>query len=231
MLTELKYNLEMTFRSLIFYVGTVAMISIITFVLFQMFRDRELSQLLKSNIYIQRMFLMIGFSIVVIGIYFALQDTLLLEKSSGRLELLLSNGFRPQRYWFSSTIAAWIAAEIILIFVFLDFCIFRVFFFSNVPMFGLIKNFLYLSFVNIGVSSFLCALVLKIRRIDIVRVLLFLSFYLISFGGNYLIGKIPPDRGSMLVLGVLGIGVVLFILGILIGRKLDSETIVLTIPG
>jgi hypothetical protein len=35
----------------------------------------------------------------------------------------------------------------------------------------------------------------------------------------------------MLVLGVLGIGVVLFIIGILIGRKLDSETIVLTIQG
>lgn len=231
MFKELKYNLEMIFRSLGFYLETVLMIGIVTFTLFGLFKDKEFLQMPYLDIYVSRMFLMMACGLVVMYTLFIFQDSILLEKTSGRLEQLLSNGFKAKTYWSGSTIATWIVTEIIVILIFCDFCVFRLFFFPGVPIVGLIRSLLSLSFLNIGVSSLLCALVLRIRRVEIMRSLLFAISFLIFFGANSLTTKIQPKYQPMLLMAVLAMGGILFALGVLIAGKLDSENIVLTIPG
>lgn len=148
MFKELKYNLEMIFRSLTFRLATVLLIGVVTFTLFGMFKDKEFLQMPYVEISISRMFLMIAFGLMLFCILFILQDSILLEKTSGRVEQLLSNGFKPQSYWRGSTIATLIVTEIMIILIFLDFCVFRLFFFPKVPIIGMIKALLPLSFLK-----------------------------------------------------------------------------------
>jgi len=231
MFKELKYNLEMIFRSLTFYLETALAIGVVTFMLFGLLKDKELLQMPYLDFFISRIFLMTALGFVLFYILFIFQDTVLLEKTSGRVELLLSNGFKPQSYWRGSIIATWIVTEIIMTLIFCDFCVFRLFFFPKVPIIGLIRSLPPLSIFSLGISSLSCALVLKIRRVEIIRVFLFAIPYLIFFGGSSLITKIQPKYQSTLLLAVFAIGVLLFALGVLIAKKIDSETIALTIPG
>ena len=230
MFKELKYNLEMIFRSLLFRLATVLTIGIVTFTLFGMFKDKEFLQMPYLDIFISRMFLITAFGFILMYTLFIFQDTILLEKTSGRVEQLLSNGFKPRSYLRGSTIATLIVTEIMIILIFFDFCVFRLFFFPKVPIIGLISSLLPLSFFNIGVSSLSCALVLRIRRVEIARSVLFMLPFLVFFSAS-LTTKIQPKYQPTLLLVVFAIGVLLFALGVLIARKLDSESIVLTIPG
>jgi hypothetical protein len=230
MFKELKYNLEMIFRSLTFYLETALAIGVVTFMLFGLLKDKELLQMSYLDFFISRIFLITALGFILFYILFIFQDTVLLEKTSGRVELLLSNGFKPQSYWRGSIIATLIVTEIIMTLIFCDFCVFRLFFFPKVPIIGLIRSLPPLSFFNIGVSSLSCALVLRIRRVEIARSVLFMLPFLVFFSAS-LTTKIQPKYQSTLLLAVFAIGVLLFALGVLIAKKIDSETIALTIPG
>ena len=230
MFKELKYNLEMVFRSTTFRLSTILLVGIVTFTLFSIFKNKEFLQMPYADISISRIFLMTVFGLILFCILFVLQDSILFEKTSGRVERLLSNGFKPQLYWWGSTIATSIATELLIILIFLDFYIFRLFLFPKMPMIGIVNTLIPLSFFNIGASSLSCVLILKIRRVEIIRSLLFFIPYLIFFGGNKLIMQIQPKYQSILLILVFAAGVLIFVLSILIANKLNSESIVLTIP-
>ena len=230
MFKELKYNFEMIFRSPTFRLGTVLLIGVVIFTFSGMFKDNKLLQTPYAGIIVSRMFLIITFGLILLCILFILQDSILLEKISGRIEQLLSNGFKPRSYWYGSTVATAVTTEIIILFIFLVFCIFRLHYFPEVPIARLINTLLPLLFLNIGISSLSCALVLKIKRVDIIRSLLFFIPYLIFFGGNKLIIKIQPKLQSMLLWGIFITGILLVALSIFIIKGLNSENIVLTIP-
>lgn len=233
MFKELKYNLETMFRNFNFYFETVFMLGVITFGFSEFFKEikKGLIPMSYLDILIPRMFLVAVFGLILMYTSFIISDTILFEKTSGRVEQLLSNGFRPFFYYLGSTFALSIVNEIMIILIFFDFYIFSLFSLSEVPITGLINSLFPLSFFNIGVSSLSCALNLKIRRAQVLYSVLFSFSFLIFFGANTAVQKVPPKYQSTLLIGVFAIGVLLFALSVLIARKLDKETIVLTIPG
>ena len=233
MIKELKYNFEMLIKGTLL-IATLLLLGIVTYVLQGSFKEGTLSTFLQTpyaDTLIMRYFLLTTYFVVLMFTYFVLADTTMSEKSGGRIEYLLSNGFNPQSYFWGSTIAACISNEIMILFIFTEFYIFRFFYFPDIPMIGLVKSLISISIFNLGISSLSCATVLKIRNVRLIGLFLFLFPYVLIFAGDNLITKIKPEYNNILLLATSVIGIVLFVISLIIARKLDNESIVLTIPG
>ncbi len=238
MIRELRYNLEMTFKKLSFYFMLIFITGLFSYTLVSLFNNEATRQFLANEkiarIYIMQIYYVISLGAMIMGFFAVLQQVLLLEKESGRIEFLLSNGFSAKRFWISSIIAMWLAGEVFLTAFLSVFIALRKYYFPACPIQDILKVFLDVSMVNMGASSLISSIVLRIRRVAIVRFLTFISVFLISYGGNAIINttmkKYQEHVSAALLIISIAIGLALFVAGILLGRKIDEETVVLTIP-
>ncbi|MGC8789699.1 MAG: hypothetical protein ACP5QM_07280 [Caldisericum sp.] len=232
MIKELKYNFEMLFKG-IFFIELGFLFGILTFVVSGSLKGGELSLILNgpySDTFISRYFLLVSYFLVIMLPYFTTSETIIYEKLSGRIEQLLVNGFKPFSYFWGSALTVFILNEIMLFIVFSEFYIFRFYFFPGISVIYLIEPLVAISIFSFGLSNFLCAVVLKIKKVDLIKGFLFVIPYILVFGGNNLITKIKPEYNIGLLLGTAAIGLLLFALSILIMRNINNESIVLTIP-
>lgn len=226
----IKYNVQAILKNTSFYMQFIVLNVLITFTLFSLLKDMPPE---TPRFIIYRILLIMGLSILAFITNIALSETVIREKSTGRVEFLLSNGFKAGSYWYGSILSTWITTEFVIILTFLTSYFFNVLVFPQVITFtGTLKVFVALSIFNLGLSGIICSLVLKIRKMSVVNNLLWIAGFLLIFGGSYIVQKIPlnPKYDAVILTGLSLCGIGFFLAGILLGRKIDSETIVLTIP-
>ncbi len=97
-----------------------------------------------------------------------------------------------------------------------------------------VKIFIYATIVNTGVSTFISSVVMKIRRVALMRFVTIASVFALGYGGNVLINatvkNFHGDIFRLLLLVSIAMGGAFFLPGLLIGKSVDEETVVLTIP-
>jgi hypothetical protein len=162
-----------------------------------------------------------------------LSDLIVYEKITGRIEFLLSNGVGVRSYLFGSIISLWIITEFILIFcVFIANFILFLLLKKSINFFDLIKILGIISIFNIGLASMMCTLVLRIRKVNLINNLLWIIGFSIIFGWNYIMQKIPLNAkyDSFIFLGLALLGIILILVSFVFGKRINNETVVLTIP-
>ncbi|ACM23438.1 Putative uncharacterized protein [Thermotoga neapolitana DSM 4359] len=177
---------------------------------------------------------MMSLSMIMMGIFTILQQVIIPEKESGRIEFLLSNGFRIKSYLKSAILSMWLSGEIYLAIFFIVFVFLaRTFNIKAFPT-DVTKIFIYGTIVNTGVSTFISSVVMKIRRAALMRFVTIASVFALGYGGNVLINStvknFQGDIFSLLLTFSLIMGGVFFALGMFFGKGVDEETVVLTIP-
>lgn len=235
---ELGYFFEMNFKKPPFYFVMIFIVALFSFTAFQLFTDESIKQILANQnvarIYVAETVYVMGLSIIIMGIFATLQQILIPEKESGRIEFLLSNGFRIKSYLKSASLTMWLSGEIYLVVFLIVFFILEQPYLPKTPIIDTVKIFIYITFVNLGASVFISSAVLRIRKVAIMRFLTMVSVFAIGYGGNFLINatvkNFQGDIFSLLLAFSIIMGGIFFALGIFLGKGVDEETVILTIP-
>ncbi|MBB6063378.1 hypothetical protein HNP65_001848 [Thermosipho japonicus] len=235
---ELGYFCEMNFKKPPFYFVMIFIMALFSFTLFQLFTDESIKQILASRdvarVYVTETVYVMSLSMIIMGIFANLQQILIPEKESGRIEFLLSNGFRIKSYLKSALLIMWLSGEIYLAVFLTVFFILKQRYLPKTPIADMLIIFVYITFVNLGVSAFISSVVLRIRRVAIMRFLTMTSVFAIGYGGNVLINttvkNFQGDIFTLLLTFSLITGVGFLTLGIFFGKGVNQETVVLTIP-
>ncbi|POZ92918.1 hypothetical protein [Petrotoga halophila] len=227
----MKYNFRMLLTSFVnFYFPAILLIAIITFILYSFVNSvpNEVPVLIFN-----RMFIIMAIGMYTIGVYMMLSNLVIPEKTTGRIELLLSNGFEIQPYLYSSIIVGWIVMEVELVLMFIIPNIITITFlgksFFNSSLF---KISIFVSVFGFGLLSIMYYLIFRIRRISIINNLFSIIGVIVIFGGSYLTSLFPVTEqfNDILLWILLGAGVFLFFFIVVAGKKITKETVVLTIP-
>jgi hypothetical protein len=232
---EMKKIMKYNFRTLLtsftyFYFPAILLIAIITFTLYSIVGSvpNEAPELVFN-----RMFIIMALSIYTLGSTMMLSNLVIPEKTTGRIELLLSNGFEIQPYLYSSIIVGWIVMEVELVLIFIIPNIITITFLEKSFFTGsLFKIIIFVSVFGFGLLSIMYYLIFRIRRISIINNLFFIVGFTVVFGGSYLTSLFPVTEqfNDILLWILLGAGVFLFFFTVVAGRKITKETVVLTIP-
>ena len=213
-----------------FYFPAILLIAITTFILYSFVGSvpNEVPELIFN-----RMFIILAIGMYTMGVYMLLSNLVIPEKTTGRIELLLSNGFEIQPYLYSSIIVGWIVMEVELVLMFAIPNILTIMFLEKSFFNGLLfKIIIFVSIFGFGLLSIMYYLIFRIRRISIINNLFFIVGFTVVFGGNYLTSTFPVTEQSndILLWILLGVGVFLFFFTVVAGKKITKETVVLTIP-
>ena len=227
----MKYNFRMLLTSFVnFYFPAILLIAITTFILYSFVGSvpNEVPELIFN-----RMFIILAIGMYTMGVYMLLSNLVIPEKTTGRIELLLSNGFEIQPYLYSSIIVGWIVMEVELALIFIIPNIITITFleksFFNSSLFKII---IFVSVFGFGLLSIMYYLIFRIRRISIINNLFYIIGFTVIFGGSYLTSTFPvTEQFNDIILWILlGTGVFLFFFTVVAGKKITKETVVLTIP-
>ena len=185
-------------------------------------------------------FLMI-LSFLIYVFYTTLQETLQKEKLSRRTEFLLANGIQLRDIWIGTAFSNFIVNCIITIIIESEVLIIakavniNPFSMFNVPYLALwVVGF---PLIALSLSFLLVTIELIVRRVEFVQGILFSSFFLVNFGGTYLVKhlleKITPNSSMDLftwnTVGIfIVIGAMILIIAFLIARKINVEDITLS---
>ncbi len=227
----MKYNFRMLLTSFAyFYFPAILLIAIVTFTLYG-FVNGSLNEV--PELIFNRMFIIMALFMYTVGVILMLRNLVIPEKTTGRIELLLSNGFEIQPYLYSSIIVGWIVMEVELVLMFIIPNIITSMFFEKSFFTGsLFKISIFVSVFGFGLLSIMYYLIFRIRRISIINNLFFIIGFTVIFGGSYLTSLFPvTEQFNDIILWILlGAGVFLFFFTVVSGRKITKETVVLTIP-
>ncbi|PNR97717.1 hypothetical protein [Petrotoga olearia] len=227
----MKYNFRMLLTSFVnFYFPAILLIAIITFILYSFVSSgpNEAAELIFN-----RMLILMAISMYTMGAYMILNNLVIPEKTTGRIELLLSNGFEIQPYLYSSIIVGWIVMEVELVLMFIIPNIITSTFLEKSFFTGsLFKIIIFVSVFGFGLLSIMYYLIFRIKRISIINNLFFIIGFIVIFGGSYLTSSFPVTEqfNDILLWILLGVGIFLFFFTVIAGRKITKETVVLTIP-
>ncbi len=227
----IKYNFRMLLTSFVdFYLPAFLLIGIATFTLYSVLDSMPPE---APDILINRMFILIAFFVYTVGANMLLRNLVIPEKTSGRMELLLSNGFEIQPYLYSSIIVGWIVmeGELILVSLIPNF-VTEIFLEKNFLNSTLLRTLIFISIFGFGLLSLMYFLIFIIKRINIINNLFFIIGFVVVFGGSYLSSYLPvTEEFSNILLWILAaVGVILFLFTAFMGRKITKETVVLTLP-
>jgi len=227
----MKYNFRMLLTSFVnFYFPAILLIAIITFILYSFVSSvpNEVPVLIFN-----RMFIIMAIGMYTIGVYMMLSNLVIPEKTTGRIELLLSNGFEIQPYLYSSIIVGWIVMEVELVLMFIiPNVLTSIFLEKSFFNSSLFKIIIFVSVFGFGLLSIMYYLIFRIQRISIINNLFYIIGFTVIFGGSYLTSTFPLTEqfNDILLWILLGAGVFLFFYTVVAGKKITKETVVLTIP-
>jgi len=227
----MKYNFRMLLTSFAyFYFPAILLIAITTFTLYSFVgsEPNEVPELISN-----RMFIIMALFMYTVGTTMILRNLVIPEKTTGRIELLLSNGFEIQPYLYSSIIVGWIVMEVELVLIFIIPNIITITFLEKSFFTGsLLKIIIFVSVFGIGLLSIMYYLIFRIRRISIINNLFLVIGLIVIIGGSYLTSTFPLTEqfNDILLWILLGVGAFLFFFTVVAGKKITKETVVLTIP-
>jgi hypothetical protein len=213
-----------------FYFPAILLIVITTFTLYTFVNDAPNE---APEFIFNRIFILMALFTYTAGVAMMLRNLVIPEKATGRIELLLSNGFEIQPYLYSSIIVGWIVMEVELLLMFIIPNIITITFleksFFNISLFKII---IFVSVFGFGLLSIMYYLIFRIRRISIIDNLFVGIGIIVIFGGSYLTSLFPVTEqfNNILLWILLGTGVFLFFFTVVAGKKITKETVVLTIP-
>jgi hypothetical protein len=170
-----------------------------------------------------------------------LQETIINEKITKRLQLLLANGLPLRDIWIGASLANFISNCAIIFFLEAILVILlKVMKINPFPLFS--WTFFIIQLINfplliLAFSFLLVKIILIVRRTEIITGILFASFFLVAFGGsslfNYLIKKVGPN-GDLFTVNVVVIftliEIVLLITAFVFRRRLNVEDVTLSRP-
>ncbi|PNS01573.1 hypothetical protein X927_00455 [Petrotoga mexicana DSM 14811] len=227
----MKYNFRMLLTSFVnFYFPAILLIAVITFTLYGFVNEAPNE---APEFIFNRIFILMALFMYTIGAILMLRNLVIPEKTTGRIELLLSNGFEIQPYLYSSIIVGWIVMEVELVLMFTIPNIITSMFFEKSFFTGsLFKISIFVSVFGFGLLSIMYYLIFRIRRISIINNLFFIIGFIVIFGGSYLTSLFPvTEQFNDIILWILlGAGIFLFFYTVVAGKKITKETVVLTIP-
>jgi hypothetical protein len=227
----MKYNFRMLLTSFVnFYFPAILLIAITTFMLYGFVNEapNEVPKFMFN-----RIFILMALFMYTVGVVTMLRNLVIPEKTTGRIELLLSNGFEIQPYLYSSIIVGWIVMEVELVLMFIiPNIITSIFLEKNFFTGSLFKIIIFVSVFGFGLLSIMYYLIFRIRRISIINNLFLVIGLIVIIGGSYLISLFPVTEqfNDILLWILLGAGIFLFFFTVVAGKKITKESVVLTIP-
>lgn len=227
----MKYNFRMLLTSFFnFYFPAILLIAITTFTLYSFVGSVPTE---APEFMFNRTFILMTLFMYTAGVAMMLRNLVIPEKATGRIELLLSNGFEIQPYLYSSIIVGWIVMEVELVLMFIiPNIITSIFLEKSFFNSSLFKIIVFVSVFGFGLLSLMYYLIFRIRRISIINNLFVGIGIIVIFGGSYLTSLFPvTEQFNDIVLWILlGVGIFLFFFTVVAGKKITKETVVLTIP-
>ena len=184
------------------------------------------------------------FLLVLAFLFYALdmtlRETIIKEKTTKRLELLLANGLPLRDIWIGASLSNFIpnCAFIYLLDAILVILL-KVMKINPLPLFSWtfsIIQFINLPLLALAFSFLFVKIILIIRRTEIINEVLYGSFFLIIFGGtwlsNHFIKRVGPNGNlfTVNVIVILTLIEIVILISAFAFRRLNVEDVTLSIP-
>ncbi len=240
-----KHNLFVLLKSYKILIEMATMIPVVFFVMYAMIRDLITNSLFGTSLLSVRItFHGVGIALMLATVALfsdvILQEILINEKRSRRIELLLANGVHLNDIWIGISISAFILNCMVLFLCAFSMLVPLVIFKIKISsMFNLESLLLWVVLLPVLVLAFsflISEIGLIIRRIEIINATLKASVFIIVFGGTYVFKYVSNviQGGGNAITGMLFlyIFIMFIILSLLffLKKRLTKRNITLSIP-